>query len=58
VQEEHPAHSSVFVADFLRLYGWGSLENKAMIKQDIVYAKYGVLLFLSNLSLDQYHKGA
>lgn len=27
-----------------------------MIKQDIVYAKYGVLLFLSNLSLDQYHK--
>ena len=51
-------HSRVFVADFLRLYGWGSLENKAMIKQDIVYAKYGVLLFLSNLSLDQYHKGA
>ena len=33
-------------------------KNKAMIKQDIVYAKYGVLLFLSNLSLDQYHKGA
>jgi len=36
LQEAHPACSRVFVADFLRLYGWGLLENKAMITQDIV----------------------